>query len=428
MEFKNKFDQQFTAVSREILANGRHKEERNGLRISLFGQTLRSDLKDGLPIHTQKYTAWKVALREWLAMIDGGTNAADFKSKIWEQWGLSKDEVRLSLKGRDEVLKLIIEKFNIDRSESVKGFIEKGAITVTSTSVESGESQEITEAISDLHSEKELTTAVNMHNASEYINRWFLDFGLKTSNVDVARDVTIIIAGKLADKDDDEIRSLIKSLPVDNAEFVKEMYSLFGDVMIDRKVIAEAGYLGPIYGAVWTGALDGVDQIANLEEAIKRGGDTRMVIDGWVPSRLPDPALSQDENILNGNQVLPPCHVTYVFDLFEGTLNLEMIQRSGDWWIGVPFNHIEMAYWVEALAYVHGLTVGEIKHNVTNAHVYGNQIEAFDVDTYLDSESFALPRLVIDAPEAKSIKDLKFEDFSLEGYESGPAIAMPVSA
>lgn len=429
----NTFDQQFTDISRNIVANGRHKEERNGVRVSLFGQTLRSDLSEGLPIHTQKKTNWKAALKEWIGMINGGTNAKDLGEKIWSQWGLSEDDIRLSPVGREEVLIAVADKFLADDyTEVATAAIEDLEVNVDHFDTFTGEYGTHTEELDaeNLPSVEDLASSIRRHYAAELMSKWVREFpNLTDEQRSDPYVVLVIIAANLADAGDEASTyvEFISNEP-DMNKRVQYVHDTFPDTVISSHVVMEKGYLGMVYGAVWSGLHDGVDQIAQLEDAIKSGGHARMVIDGWVPSLLPDSALSHDDNIKAGKQVLPPCHVTYVFDLFEGTLNLEMLQRSGDWWIGVPFNHLHLAYWVESLAYVHGLTVGEIKHDVTNAHVYANQLEAFDYEEYMNRPHHPKPKLIIDAPDAKSIRDLKPEHFTVEGYEHGDFIDIPVSS
>lgn len=430
MEFKNKFDKQFTEISREILANGRRKEERNGLRISLFGQTLRSNLKDGFPVHTQKHTAWDVALDEWLNFIKGSTNASDFNSTIWNQWGLTEDDVRITVKDGDAIVKSVIDL--ISKEEDYPDFekraeegIAAGSITVEVLDFETREKKTLTEELPKDVTTDMLAPALEKHNASERISAHIIGLDILPENT---RETTTGIACLINELSLEETHARLAELREIEGDAAAWQHDTFNGTITERHVITPAGYLGPIYGAVWAGKVDGVDQIDALEEAIRKGGDTRMVINGWLPHLLPDSSKTHDENILDGKQVLPPCHVVYVFDLFEGTLNLEMLQRSGDWWVGVPFNHVHLGYWVESLAYVHGLEVGEIKHDITNAHIYGNQLDVIDADAYLDSPSYALPRLVIDNPEAKSIKDLKMSDFIMVNYESGPYIKLPVSS
>ena len=66
----------------------------------------------------------------------------------------------------------------------------------------------------------------------------------------------------------------------------------------------------------------------------------------------------------------------------------------------------------------------ELIANLGDTHIYLNQLEA--VNTQLNRDSFELPKLIINR-QLESVDDLKIEDFTLENYNSHPAIKAPLS-
>ncbi|MBY0086477.1 thymidylate synthase [Brevibacillus sp. M2.1A] len=173
----------------------------------------------------------------------------------------------------------------------------------------------------------------------------------------------------------------------------------------------ENGDLGPVYGSQWrsfTGR-DGktVDQIQWVIDEIKRNPDSRrLIVSAWNPAELDKMAL-------------PPCHLLFQFYVANGKLSCQLYQRSGDTFLGVPFNIASYALLTHMVAHVTGLEVGDFVHTIGDAHLYLNHIE--QVKLQLTREPKPLPKLVLN-PEVTSIFDFKYEDIEIVGYESHPHI------
>ena len=71
-----------------------------------------------------------------------------------------------------------------------------------------------------------------------------------------------------------------------------------------------------------------------------------------------------------------------------------------------------------------GLNAGEFIHTLGDAHIYSNHLD--QVKLQLSREVFPLPQMRIN-PDVKDIEHFKFEDFSLENYQSHPHIKGEVS-
>ncbi|KMZ39690.1 MULTISPECIES: thymidylate synthase [Bacillales] len=173
----------------------------------------------------------------------------------------------------------------------------------------------------------------------------------------------------------------------------------------------ENGDLGPVYGSQWrsfTGR-DGktVDQIQWVIDEVKRNPDSRrLIVSAWNPAELDKMAL-------------PPCHLLFQFYVANGKLSCQLYQRSGDTFLGVPFNIASYALLTHMVAHVTGLEVGDFVHTIGDAHLYLNHIE--QVKLQLTREPKPLPKLVLN-PDVTSIFDFKYEDIEIVGYESHPHI------
>jgi len=178
----------------------------------------------------------------------------------------------------------------------------------------------------------------------------------------------------------------------------------------------ENGDLGPVYGHQWRSWPDyrggTIDQIAQVEEMIKRNPNSRrMLVTAWNPAEVEDMAL-------------PPCHCLFQFYVADGRLSLQLYQRSADTFLGVPFNIASYALLLQMMAQVTGLQPGEFVHTTGDTHLYLNHLEQARLQ--LSRTPRPLPTMRIN-PDVKSIFDFRYEDFELENYAPWPHIAAEVS-
>lgn len=176
------------------------------------------------------------------------------------------------------------------------------------------------------------------------------------------------------------------------------------------------GDLGPVYGEQWRAwrTADGgtVDQIAWVVDEIRRNPDSRrLMVSAWNVGELPRMALM-------------PCHTMFQFYVADGKLSCQLYQRSGDIFLGVPFNIASYALLTHMVAQVCGLGAGDFVHTLGDAHLYNNHVEQARLQ--LEREPRLLPRLRLN-PEIRSIFDFRFEDIAIEGYQPHPAIKAEVA-
>lgn len=176
------------------------------------------------------------------------------------------------------------------------------------------------------------------------------------------------------------------------------------------------GELGPIYGYQWRSwpTPDGgsIDQIAHVIEQIKKNPDSRrLIVSAWNVADIERMAL-------------PPCHAFFQFYVAEGRLSCQLYQRSGDIFLGVPFNIASYALLTMIIAQVTDLQPGDFVHTLGDAHLYLNHLEQAELQ--LARAPFPLPRMQIN-PAIRSIFDFTFDDFTLIDYQSHPAIKAPVA-
>ncbi len=191
----------------------------------------------------------------------------------------------------------------------------------------------------------------------------------------------------------------------------------------------EQGNLGPIYGAQWRNwpapGGQAIDQLRILLDDLRTRPDSRRhIISAWNPAVLPDESVSPAENAARGRQALPPCHTLFQFYVADGRLSCQLYQRSGDAFLGVPFNIASYALLTLMVAQVSGLQPGDFIHTLGDAHIYLNHLE--QVNTQLQRRPFPLPRMRLN-PAVRSLFDFRYEDVELEGYRSHDLIRAPIA-
>jgi thymidylate synthase len=178
----------------------------------------------------------------------------------------------------------------------------------------------------------------------------------------------------------------------------------------------EHGDLGPVYGYQWRSwpAPDGrhIDQIENLLREIRRNPySRRLIVSAWNPALVDEMAL-------------PPCHCLFQFYVSEERLSCQLYQRSGDIFLGVPFNIASYALLTMMVAQVTGLKPGEFIHTLGDAHLYANHFD--QAREQLSRTPKPLPKMWIN-PEVRDLFAFRYEDFRLEGYAADAHIKASVA-
>ena len=181
-----------------------------------------------------------------------------------------------------------------------------------------------------------------------------------------------------------------------NAEYWKQKSKFSGDV-------------GRIYGVQWRD-FNGVDQLKNLIEGLKKDPDSRRhILTAWNPAEL-------------HNMSLPPCHAFSQFYVSNNKLSCQLYQRSCDMFLGVPFNIASYSILIHILAKECGYEVGEFVHSLGDFHIYEEHFE--QVKIQLSREPKKLPILKFNK---KNINEYKTSDFELIDYDHHPKIVAPMN-
>ncbi len=181
----------------------------------------------------------------------------------------------------------------------------------------------------------------------------------------------------------------------------------------DQEFADKYGDLGPVYGKQWRD-FNGVDQISQLIEGIKNNPFSRRhLVVAYNPSEVKDMAL-------------PPCHSLFQFYVSADgkKLSCQLYQRSGDVFLGVPFNIASYSLLLAMVAQVCDLEPYEFIHTFGDVHIYLNHLD--QINEQLSRTPRPLPKLVLNK-DVKNIFDFKYEDIKIEDYDPYPAIKGAVS-
>lgn len=179
--------------------------------------------------------------------------------------------------------------------------------------------------------------------------------------------------------------------------------------------VIEDGDLGPIYGKNWRSweapPRGSIDQISNVIADIKSNPDSRrLIVSAWNVADLEKMAL-------------PPCHLLFQFYVDDGKLSCLLFQRSGDAFLGIPFNIASYALLTHMVAQQCNLDVGDFVWTGGDVHLYANHLD--QAIEQLSRNPLPLPTLEL--KRKPSIFDYRFEDINIVNYHAHPHIKAEVA-
>ena len=176
------------------------------------------------------------------------------------------------------------------------------------------------------------------------------------------------------------------------------------------------GELGPVYGYQWRSwpAPGGQhhDQIARVIDEIRAFPHSRrLLVSAWNVAEIPKMALA-------------PCHALFQFYVADDRLSCQLYQRSGDVFLGVPFNIASYSLLTLMVAQVCGLRPGEFVHVLGDAHLYLSHLD--QAREQLERDPRPLPTLRLN-PHVRDIDAFRYEDVQVVNYDPHPSIRAPIA-
>lgn len=388
----NNVDKQYLELLKDIIDNGVYKETRSGAVRSVFGRTMRFNLREGLPLLTTKRVYIKGVIHELLWFLKGDTNIKyliDNDVHIW-----TDDALRwfrnLDLNARNRSWTYAEEPE--DREEEI--FYHGGHI--------------------------------------------LMEMSYLTQNYYIRIPNTMFREKILPDVFQ---KNLTKEL---FEEYVKKSaYIERCDVYEGRErthhTVYEFGELGPIYGKQWRRfGKSEHDQIQTIIDTLKTNpDDRRMVITGWNPDVLDEIALPACHMLsqfwtreLDINERLQwlwehsngeydewksPTHETMdKLNVPKRALSCSFTMRSNDFCTGNPYNILSYSLLTYMLCEICNMTPDELIFNGNDVHVYENHIPNA-LKQLKRKGSNKIPKLKFNR-KINNINDFKYEDFNIVNY------------
>ena len=363
----NTLDKQYTDLLQTILDYGVEKKDRTGTGTkSIFGYTIRHNMKHGFPLLTTKKMAWKTMVTELLWFLRGDTNIkylVDNNCHIWDgdaykrfynetQKGL--DSMFLKNEGPNKIVPFTQEEF-INRIKTDDEFAKKWG-------------------------ELGPVYGKQWRSWTYQTNEWY-----DGKNHYDEESKTI-----------DQIANLIRDLKT-NPDSRRLMVSAWNVGEIDQMVLPPCHYGFQVY----TRELSFNERIKHIVNSLKSNAPLLM---------------GEDEKTiewLNNNNV-PTRAISLMFNM-----------RSTDVGLGLSFNLSSYGLLLMMIAKQVNMVPDELIYNGGDVHLYLNHIEP--IKEQLTREPYPLPTVKISDRVVNDISEYTLDDIILENYQSHPTIKMPLS-
>jgi thymidylate synthase len=391
----NKLDKQYTDLLQTILEHGVNKKDRTGTGTkSIFGYTIRHNMKDGFPLLTTKKMPFKTIVTELLWFLRGDTNIkylVDNNCHIWDgdayknylkNWEPQKVETEENpMDWMDQKLvndralpqDMFIHMIKTD-DEFAKNWGELGPIY--------GKQWRKWKSFEHEYGEDE--------NGDDFIGMW---------------------KGK---EKIDQIQNLINDLKT-NPDSRRMMVNAWNVGELDQMVLPPCHYGFQVYTR-------------------ELSFNARYRIGKYQPYSIED--IVEYENGLNyiTEEQFEAFHNREMDKLNIPTRAISLMwnQRSCDVPLGIPFNIASYGLLLEILARVVNMVPDQLIGNLGDCHIYLNQVEG--CREQIQREGLSLP--TFDCPAMDEIPYNTFDelvnrllpcDFYMDDYQSHPTIKFPLS-
>lgn len=185
------------------------------------------------------------------------------------------------------------------------------------------------------------------------------------------------------------------------------------------------GDLGPVYGkqlVAWENK-EGkiINQLDNIINSLQTNPYSRRhVMTFWNVGDLDKMALVPCHGICTQFYV----HLDKDKENFKsndgciGDISISTIQRSCDWFLGVPYNIASYSFLLYMIGQITNLRPKEMYYTFNDAHIYSNHVKQMTLQ--ISRKPYKLPKLLLNNKEF--IYDYSFEDFKIEEYNFHPSI------
>lgn len=402
-EVKNNVDRQYLDLLKDILLHGNVKETRSGKVYSIFGRSMRFNLKEGLPMLTTKKMFGKGVIHELLWFLKGNTNIkylVDNGVHIWD------DDAYRWYK------ELIDKNVEPNTNHRFKVFNDNGEEIYT------------TNNSNKIKLDKETFLCFVKAGAKLRIS-----YKLPERDLWVKRNVNYRFGDlgpvygkqwrKFGKKHIDQVQNIIDALK-NNPDDRRMILTGWNPDVLDEVALPACHtfsqfYTRPLSNAeritVWYNMFNLNEELYDTDPNSVKSEEYKLHKDYFHYNTLSEEELIKiiDER----------------YDVPKRELSLSFYCRSQDYLLGTPFNLLSYGILCHIIANVCNMTVGDLVYFAGDVHVYANQING--VKEQITRKGYHnLPKLVIKR-KLDSIDDISYDDFEIKDYHSDPVIKMPLS-
>lgn len=381
----NNTDKQYLDGARLLLEQATLTENRTATSAyKLFGYQMKFDLREGLPLLTTKKLALTNIIRELLWFLDGDTNInylKDNNCNIWNEWATPTGElgpVYGAQWRRWESIKIPKSQDEYESLISHQGYKHIGGFTscdytVRDCPVVYKQIDQIAEVMDTLkNNPTDRRMIVTAYNPSVKPTTTLKPHENAAINLQALPPCHMLFQ--------------LNTTPIPELERHESVVSqIMDEIMSDDK---------------W------------MDEAHKRhaaGEDPYLV-------QARNAAESALNYLMTSENVTMQDMLTNDYNAPTHFLDMEMYQRSADWFLGVPYNIASYSILLMMFAQQANMVARNFVHSFGDFHLYDNHIE--QIKSQLEQPGFNLPTLTIN--KAESIDRYTIDDFVLSGYQHGP--------
>jgi thymidylate synthase len=372
----NKLDKQYTDLLQTILEHGVDKKDRTGTGTkSIFGYTIRHNMKDGFPLLTTKKMPFKTIVTELLWFLRGDTNIkflVDNNCHIWDG---------------DAYKNYVNTPFNLGGPKGKDSVADYELIRDITSYIDLTQEEFIERIKTDDEFAKKWGELGPI-----YGKQWRSWSGVNYLNG---------VSNNMSTPKIDQIQNLINDLKT-NPDSRRLMVNAWNVGELDQMVLPPCHYGFQVYTRELS--LTERRDLVTLEkyESVYNGGDSR--------------------NTLSHSEIDQWGHPTRAISLMWN-------QRSVDTFLGLPFNIASYGLLLEIIAKEVNMVPDQLIGNLGDVHLYSNHIE--QAKEQIGRTSFELPTLD-KLPNYLCGRKGDWEcykpsDIKILNYKSHPAIKAPLS-
>ena len=375
----NNIDKQYQQLLKDIIEYGVEKQDRTGTGCkSIFGYTIRHNMKDGFPLLTTKKLHWPSIVSELLWFLQGRTDL---------RWLLEQGNTIWV----GDAYKNYIKQYEKDKKHGVKY-------------------EDNPEHDRPFDQEEFINWIKNVDGFAKIYGELGPIYGKQWRSWDVPKILTIE-KGKIENGIGTEWGSWERN-PID------QIANLINDLKTNpdsRRLMVNAWNVGELDQMMLPPCHYGF-QVYTRELSLKERLSLVSTIIGEEKIR------THEDNLARVDKLNIPTRA----------ISLMWNQRSVDVGLGLPFNIASYALLLEILAKITNMVPDQLIGSLGDTHLYSDHIEL--VKEQIDREPFELPTLKIEKTDefwngfdVSMFGHLDINDFTIENYAHHPSIKLPLS-